>query len=242
MTERSLAETTVGEGHAELEAFGNARRALQYINRVARGRTPLTEETIKAIQRRCSRNLLPEDASGRYRTLDVGVTQASFTPPPWQRVPELMNLYIDEVGRKLSPCGCGVKCLPAVVAAVSFSMYALFRIHPFEDGNGRTARLMGDLILKRFGFRPIIVWPSGRDKYIASLEAVHRSGNLAHFELFLADRLLERYKQGRNGAGTSEVVNELGVLIAQKKSEVEAQNATKSFAAMWPVFADPCFD
>lgn len=242
MTERTLAEAVVDEGHSELEAFGNGRRALQYVNRVARGRFPVTEETIKAIHRRCSRNLLPESASGRYRTSDVEVTQASFTPPPWQRVPELMNLYIDEVGRKMSPCGCGVKCLPAVMAAIGFSMYALFRIHPFEDGNGRTGRLMGDLILKRFGFRPIIVWPSERDKYIASLEAVHRSGNLAHFELFLADRLLERYKSGEKGAGNGEIIDELGVLIAQKKNEVEAQNATRNFAAMWPVFADPCFD
>lgn len=240
--ERSLVESVATEEVSGAEAFGNARRALQYVNRVTRRDVPVTEKMIKSIHGRCTKNLLPEGASGKYRTIDVGVHQASFTPPPWQRVPELMRAYVEEVEKKICPCGCGVKCLPAVIEAIGFSMYAMFRIHPFEDGNGRTARLVGDLILKRFGFRPIIIWPSQGDEYIQSLEAVHRSGNLAHFELFLAGRLLERYKPKERGVGNGEIIDELGVLIGNKKNEIEAQNTTRNFSEMWPVFADPCFD
>lgn len=223
-------------------AFGNAHRALQYVNRVAKGRQPLEERVIKGIHSRVTADILPESASGRYRTIDVVLPPASFTPPPWQRVPELMKEYVAEVKKKMGLCECGVKCLPAVIETIGFSMYAMFRIHPFEDGNGRTARLVGDLMLKRFGFRPIIVWPFQRDNYIESLEAVHRSGNLAHFELFLAERLLERHKPRENEVGNGEIIDELGVLIGNKKMEIESQNAARNFSAMWPVFADPCFD
>lgn len=203
--ERSLVESVATEEVSGAEAFGNARRALQYVNRVTRRDVPVTGKMIKSIHGRCTKNLLPG-------------------------VPELMRAYVEEVEKKICPCGCGVKCLPAVIEAIGFSMYAMFRIHPFEDGNGRTARLVGDLILKRFGFRPIIIWPSQGDEYIQSLEAVHRSGNLAHFELFLAGRLLERYKPKERGVGNGEIIDELGVLIGNKKNEIEAQNAT------------PCFD
>lgn len=221
-------------------AFEGAHLGLQYVNGVARGKGPVTEEVIKEIHRRCMENLLPEGVAGRYRTLDVGISRASVTPPPRSRVPLLMGLFVSELNSKINSCNRGINNLPKFIRTLAFAHYVFVRIHPFEDGNGRSVRLLCDLIAKKFGIRPIIVWPSERDEYIKSLEAVNRSGELAHLELFLIERLVERYnkeKVGRNG----DICRKLEDLRGLKRREIEEQTGKRSGGEIWEVLEWPCF-
>ena len=73
-------------------------------------------------------------------------------------------------------------------------------IHPFTDGNGRTARLLMNLILIRHGYPPAIIKadPQRRIAYLDALEQASVEGDLGPFELVVAEAVnesLERYLQ-----------------------------------------------
>ncbi len=94
----------------------------------------VTKETLEA----------PEH-EGRYRELQVYVGnritgKVIFMPPPPGEVPDLMNWFIEWVNSTES------KNLDPVIVA-GLSHYEFVRIHPFVDGNGRTARALATLIL-----------------------------------------------------------------------------------------------
>ena len=74
---------------------------------------------------------------------------------------------------------------PVVVAATFH--YRFVQIHPFDDGNGRMARLLMNLILMRHGYTIAIVQRDGRDRYIAEIEQAQATGSLAGFIRYIAE-------------------------------------------------------
>ena len=64
--------------------------------------------------------------------------------------------------------------------------YRFVRIHPFDDGNGRMARLLMNMILIRHGYTLAIVPIQERDRYIESLEQADKSEDLAEFIAYVA--------------------------------------------------------
>lgn len=68
-------------------------------------------------------------------------------------------------------------------------------IHPFYDGNGRTARLLTNVILDKYGYPPIIVGPDEKHEYSKNLaHAQAYEQNPIHFYLFIATRVWESLK------------------------------------------------
>ncbi|MCL5095489.1 MAG: Fic family protein [Patescibacteria group bacterium] len=226
--------------NGDVLAYENTHRALQYADRQAGNKGPITEDTIKGIHRIVMTNLLPEAAAGHYRTLNVGINRASFVPPDWVNVSSLMAEFSQSLNLRVTGCSRGLDCLPAMNETSAFAHYAFVRIHPFEDGNGRTVRLLCDMINRKFHLRPIIVWPHEKDTYIEALRAVDNSGNLAHLELFLAQRLAEKYA-GEKGP-TREIYHRLQCLIIQKQREIREQRQAKDLGVIWPIFNQAAFD
>ena len=76
---------------------------------------------------------------------------------------------------------------PIVVAATFH--YRFVQIHPFDDGNGRMARLLMNLILMKHGYTIAIVQRErdGRDRYIAEIEQVQATGSLSRFIAYIAE-------------------------------------------------------
>jgi len=124
----------------------------------------------------------PQNA-GFYRRERIRISGSDYSPPSPEKVPKLMTEF-----------AATFKAEPKdAIPAIEFSAFAHFKlvdIHPFIDGNGRTARLLMNLFLMRHGFPPAVILKSDRPRYYDSLDSAHK-GNLGQFTELVA-RSVER--------------------------------------------------
>lgn len=71
----------------------------------------------------------------------------------------------------------------------------LVTIHPFSDGNGRTARLLMNLILIRAGYPPITVGPEERARYLDALDTRRVDGDAAPYDELMRERLVSSLRE-----------------------------------------------
>jgi Fic family protein len=69
--------------------------------------------------------------------------------------------------------------------------FRLTAIHPFADGNGRTARLLMNLVLLRAGYPPVAIRPEDRAAYLAALETGSTAEDLAPYRALMSRRLVQ---------------------------------------------------
>ena len=121
-------------------------------------------------------------AIGEYKTMPNNVKTSTgetyyFTPPEQVR-PEMTDLIDWYRAREAA----GEH--PIIIAATFH--YRFVRIHPFDDGNGRMARLLMNMILVKHGYTVAIVAREKRDLYLEELERADRSEDLIQFIDFIA--------------------------------------------------------
>ena len=137
------------------------------------------EEHILNLHKEITKETLENpDWEGKYRKIQVYVGnritgEIIFIPPPPEEVPSLMKNFIKWLNSEEA-----LKLHPVLVAGISH--YELVRIHPFVDGNGRTARVIATLILyirefdiKRF-FALDDYYDSDRRAYYSALKSVNQ--------------------------------------------------------------------
>ncbi len=127
----------------------------------------------------------PENA-GFYRIGGVRISGTDYIPPSTAKVPHLMK----EIYRLLN-----IKSgEPIETAAIIHQKFV--DIHPFIDGNGRTARLLLNLYLMRNGYPPVIILQVERKKYIRTIMQSRMENNITVFANFVAkavERSLDIY-------------------------------------------------
>ncbi len=178
--------------HEHLEATNHAR-ALDFVHKlVAQQPSAITRQDILAVHEIILKSIDDENA-GRYRTVPVRITGAAVILPNPRKVPDLM----DEFHAWLTSA-------PALhpVAFAAQAHYRLVTIHPFVDGNGRTARLLMNLLLLMQGYPPAIIRPRDRMAYISALESAQLGGSQQPYEDIIAaaaERSLDIYLQAARG-------------------------------------------
>lgn len=153
--------------------------ALTWMRALADRDTPLGEITVTELHRRVVLRSNPEIA-GFYSAHPRRIVGSAAVFPNPVKLPTMMGKLGAWLGK--------ADLLPSTAFEAHFRLVA---IHPFSDGNGRTARLLMNLLLLRAGYPPIAVRPEDRRAYIAALEHAHMTGDLSPFRTLLTDRLHE---------------------------------------------------
>jgi Fic family protein/DNA-binding XRE family transcriptional regulator len=171
-----------------LEAI-NHQEAIGFIKDLMHRNVSLNERDLLSIHNLILRGIIPEDA-GRYRKAQVMIKGSTHMPPqPFMVAKEMEDYFIwYEINKN--------KLHPIILAAEMHER--LVTIHPFIDGNGRTSRLVMNLILLQKGY--IIANIKGdydsRMQYYQTLETAQTKNNKEDFLLFVAQTQkenLERY-------------------------------------------------
>jgi len=109
---------------------------------------------------------LDSAAAGQYRDHQVFITGTDYLPPTPEDTPAQMAEFITEFQAKAQ------KLHPVLLAAWAHRRFV--DIHPFTDGNGRTARLLMNLILVNRGYFVVSIPPIYRQEYISALRLAQR--------------------------------------------------------------------
>ena len=166
-------EPNTGKALREIYEARNHDRALRMIETWAGTRTnqnPITERDLLDVHAQILTEIDPARA-GEYRTDRVLITGTRFVPPGSHKFAELVPALIALAN--------GTSVHPVVHAAELH--YNFVAIHPFADGNGRTARLMMNYRLMRDGFPAAVIPVERRSEYLNCLE----SGNGGNWEPFV---------------------------------------------------------
>ena len=121
---------------------------------------------------------------GCYRNVGVIITGCDYIPPSAKEVSPLIYAFFNdklpEWLRTRHP-----------IETAALAHLELVHIHPFMDGNGRTARLLLNLLLIQSGYGDTIIPPVVRSGYITCLDITHTQGNTTPFLNFISHQVHE---------------------------------------------------
>lgn len=164
-----------------LEAINHAF-AIGYIKDIAKNNEPINERVLLDIHKLILQGVDNNNA-GKYRNVQVLISGARHVPPqPYLVQKEMESLFIwfNENRGVLHPIFLAAEMHERLVT-----------IHPFIDGNGRTARLLMNLILLQNGFSIAILKgdAENRLKYYSALEIAQISGDKLPFFDFIVQNI-----------------------------------------------------
>jgi cell filamentation protein len=132
---------------------------------------------------------------GRYRQVDVTNGEISFASP--KQIPRLMEAF--EKGSLHRNTPCKFKSVDRVIKALAEVHVELILIHPYPEGNGRTARVLASLMAAQAGLSPLDfkdMEGKWRDEYMS---AIHRGlyGDYKPMEELFAQLILKSTKAAK---------------------------------------------
>ncbi|MDG1287942.1 MAG: Fic family protein [Rickettsiales bacterium] len=185
--------TVGGKSLTEHLEANNHAQALDWVREQFNRRpSELNENDILTIHNIILKGIDDENA-GHYRSVSVRISGSAVVLPNPLKVPDLMQGFIEwiQTSTDLHP-----------VEFAAEVHYRLVTIHPFVDGNGRTARLLMNMILLMLGYPSAIIRKRDRLAYIGSLEKAQLGGAKDDFIKIIkkaVDRSLDIYLKAARG-------------------------------------------
>jgi len=159
--------TITGKSLRDQAEAKNLSAALDYMHDLAGEREkPITNHDIRQIHALILKGIEDEHA-GKFRDTEVRISGSEYVPPEAFRVPGEMSAlgeYLQQISSLTSPSSG----LPILCATAAHAWLA--QIHPFIDGNGRTARISMNLILKWHEYPSCTITREDRLRYYDALE------------------------------------------------------------------------
>ena len=167
--------------------------AVQWMRDQAVRDAALSEATVVELHRRIVARSHPELA-GRYSAFPRRIAGSAAVFPNAAKLPALMAEF-----------GEGLAVGENDPRSAFEAHYRLVAIHPFGDGNGRTARLLMNLMLIRRGYPPVAIRLEDRRAYLDALETASTTSDFEPFQRLMHERLadtLDDYVEAvENGRG-----------------------------------------
>lgn len=154
-------------------------QAVLWMREIARLDAAVDVATVRELHRRIVARSQPE-IGGNYSTHPRRIAGSRAVFPNATKIPTMM----DEFDQWLRATAWSSE-------TIFEAHYRLTAIHPFSDGNGRTARLLMNLLLIKGGYPPISVRMEDRKAYLDALEQASVEEDLRPFMLLMHDRLLQ---------------------------------------------------
>jgi len=165
-----------------LEAINHYEAAVFLREWIAQYR-PLTQSVVKQLHSLVLRGIDRENA-GQYRSVPVLISGSRHIPPePWRVAKDMEDCFLWWEANKDTQH-------PVILAAEMHDR--IVSVHPFIDGNGRTSRLVMNLILLQRGYTIANIAGDGttRSAYYHALERCHTEGDKTEFIAFVAQQAL----------------------------------------------------
>ncbi len=202
----------------------NHQEAILMVESLASGESPLSSFIVRQLHALVLAKIDDINA-GQYRNVPVRIVGAIHEPPPSWDLPAQMDgwsswLQAEEGGME-------------AVALAALAHYKLAAIHPFIDGNGRTARLIMNLILMRAGYPPAIIAQSDRQQYYRVLAQADagKTMPLVNFVGRAVERSLTLYLEAVTPQTAPPPQEERWILLREAAEQVSYSQAYLSLLA-----------
>ncbi len=192
--------------HLEIEGHNEA---IEWVTERVTGEYPLTETFIRELHQLLLKEsywvdaITPEGAPtkkkieiGKYKSSPNHVltsTGATFYFSTPEETPAMMNDLLQWYREKVSSANQN-----PILLSAEFH-YKFIRIHPFDDGNGRTARILMNFILMKHGFPPVIIKTQDKSNYLSALRQAD-SSIIEPFLTYIAKNLVQSLELMIRGA------------------------------------------
>ncbi|MCY6354186.1 Fic family protein [Clostridium sp. ZS2-4] len=171
---------TIGKGKSlreHLEVI-NHKEAIEYVDDVITKNIDISERVIKDLHHIILKSIDNKNA-GEYRKSNVLISGSEHRPPEHflveERMRELVRWYKENKDKE-----------HPIKLAAEFHFKFVY-IHPFIDGNGRTARLLMNLILMRNGYPVTVIKNENREEYMKALEKASILNDIEDFINIVAE-------------------------------------------------------
>lgn len=114
-------------------------------------------------------NATDREGPGNFREHEIQAFDGGMVPPSWPLVPARVQDWLDRTNSMVAALRDAPpdRPLPELLAVLHDEFE---QVHPFLDGNGRTGRLVLNLLLVRLGYPPIVVMKRQRSAYLAAMQ------------------------------------------------------------------------
>lgn len=178
----------------------NHENAIFFLEKITSKKYTINEKDVLKIHEYILENIM-QDWAGRYRNGQVRIVGANFVPPNARKVPELMEKLVQNIQTNPQKKN--------IIELATFLHHQFVWIHPFFDGNGRTGRLLMNLLFMSHGYPPAVILKNDRKKYYAALNSAN-IGNYKPLTLLIAqslERSLDIYLQAVSESEEEEYIS-----------------------------------
>ncbi len=173
-----------GKEPREIYEAINHKNALELVFENLKNQDTFDDRFIKRLNETINKNI--KETEG-FRTVQVFIQGSEHIPPEPEKVPNLMNYFVYNYNHDEQE----------IFEKIARYHIEFEKIHPFEDGNGRTGRLLLNYELLKDNLPPVVIAKEDRVKYFEFLRN-NDSVGLAEWLKDLSDREKERMEKFGN--------------------------------------------